>query len=352
MKTIGKKLKAIYLMAVIALVSICMSFIPLMANTVKADVTPSATNGLRIMGAQVKVIDGVQGEHNQFAVYFHAEITEEFYNNIKTDENKVQFGVLIGPKVMLNTYEDYTSTPVGDFDADVGQVVTTGNLTNTSKAANFRFVGDELAEAVEFVNGVKTFEAGIVFDEDYLLSSGVSNILELATATKLAAIPYYVVDGNATMNTLDIVSRAAKDVLIETKVRIANNSSSSNLDEETIDHLLNKYVGEVEYIENEFYFDKTINKVYAPNINNELVLLDTSEISATFACCPSEEFDGKNLKEGSIFGVSYLEDGVTKIATAKVVTRVLSNINDFFVDAKPRPSRVALKPTSDELFHI
>ncbi|MBO7149508.1 MAG: hypothetical protein J6V71_01295, partial [Clostridia bacterium] len=353
MKTIGKKLKAIYLMAVIALVSICMSFIPLMTNTVKADVEPSPTTGLRIIGAQVKTLDGyVHDEYSQFAVYFHTEITEEFYNSIKTGDNNVQFGMLVGPRTMVNSFSSYNAIEVADFDEAVGQVVTDGNLTNVNKAANFRFVGDDLLDAIEFTNGVKTFEAGVVFDEQSLVQSGFENVLKLAAATKLTAIPYYVVDGLATMNVLDAKTRTAKDILVETKVRIANNTSNSNLDETIINLLLNKYVGEVELMDSECYFEKTTNKFYVADVENKLVawedtgLADVTEFS--FAGVPSDEVNIADIEDGSIVSSSFtLENGNVKVFSTKVVTKVLATLEDFFVDADESGAVEAVEMTRD-----
>ncbi len=338
MKTIGRKLKAIYIMAVIALVSICMSFIPLMTNTVKASETQTATSGLRITGAQVRIIDGETQENgsSQFALYFHAEITEEFYDTLSGDS--IQFGMIIGPVSKTGT-ESFSGT-VADFDAAKGALVTDGTVAD-GMAANFRFVGDGLMDSVTFENGIKTFEAGIVFDEADLEKSGVENALKKAAALELTAIPYYVIDNQVTMNALDSVTRTAKDVLVETSVRIANDCSDSDLDQTTVNYFVDKYVGPVSINNDaEYYYGKQNGKIYAPNANNELVALDVASIDAAHVAVAgipattaySQSLE--NIAEKSVFGIACTDDaGNVEVIPVKVITKVLSTLNDFFADA-------------------
>ena len=60
MKTIGKKIKTIYFLAVIAIVSVCMAIIPLMSTNVKAD----AESGIKVVGAHGTVIDATTDSQN------------------------------------------------------------------------------------------------------------------------------------------------------------------------------------------------------------------------------------------------------------------------------------------------
>ncbi len=356
MKTIGRKLKAIYLMAVIALVSICMSFIPFMANTVKAD-DATATAGLRVTGAQVKVIDGATQEegNSQFAVYFHTEITEDFYNAL-VGESK-QFGMIVGPQAMMSGFSTLPSTaPVADFDEAVGAVVTAQEI-EAGKAANFRFVGTDLQEDVVFEEGIYTFEAGVIFDEADLLASGIENALKLAAATKLTAVPYYVVDGNVTINKLDAKTRVAKDILIEEATRVMFECSDSDFDMATIGYLGQKYVGNIDAT-GEYYMEATTGTVYKANANKELVeymgndLGDAEDIA--IAGIPAEEIGGEisaiidNLADGEGFSMAYsYADGTTKVLPIRVVTKVLSTIEDFFKDANGDGT-----VTSDEMIRL
>ncbi|MBO7149296.1 MAG: hypothetical protein J6V71_00215, partial [Clostridia bacterium] len=329
MKTIGRKLKAIYLMAVIALVSICMSFIPFMANTVKAD-EATATAGLRVTGAQVKVLD----DGSQFAVYFHTEITEDFYNAL--GEGSKQLGMIVGPKTMINRFSDFNAVAVDTFNTEVGAVVTDGNLTNVNKAANFKFVGMGLEEP-EFKDGIYTFEAGVVFDEAELLQYPSEDALKLAAATELTAVPYYVVDEAVTMNKADAVTRTAKDVLIETKVRM----NAGESDAEISDEIIAEYVGNVDFDAREFYMDNS--GVYAPNANKELVVyrghdLDMNFESMSIAGVPFDMTNPgnsyANIADGSVFSEAYTyADGSVKVLSIKKVTKVLSTVKDFFNDA-------------------
>ena len=59
--------------------------------------------------------------------------------------------------------------------------------------------------------------------------------------------------------------------MTETALRIEKGVSQSDFDANSIDFFLNKYVGEVEFVEGDYYFDKHTNSMLAPNANNELV---------------------------------------------------------------------------------
>ena len=331
-------------MAVIALVSICMSFIPLMTNTVKADVEPSPTTGLRVTGAQVKVVDGATQEDgkSQFAVYFHTEITEDFYNGLTGAEK--QFGMIVGPEAMMEGFSSLPAeAPVASFDEAVGAVVTEGRLVDVDKSANFRFVGTDLQEAVEFTNGIYTFEAGVVFDEEYLLESEIEDVLKLAAATRLTAVPYYVEDGTVKINALDAVTRTAKDILIETEVRVAYGSSESDFDQATIGYFGQKYVGSIEEETREYYMEAATGNVYATNANNELVGymgedLDQANIaSGAVAGVPIDQIVSNpysDIAVGDTFSMAYTyNDGTIRVLPVKMVTKVLSTVKDFFNDA-------------------
>ncbi len=347
MKTIGKKVKAIYIMAVIALVSICMSLIPLMTNTVKADAT--ATDGLRITGAQVKVIDEAyktENDSDDFAMYFHTEMTKQFYDGLVGEGNSVQIGMLVGPSATISGFASIGGeVDVETFDAAKGTVVSSREVEGLT--ANFRFIGTGLEE-VSFTNDVMTFEAGIVFNIDALLAGGgtdaglsADDVAKLAASTKLSAIPYYVVNGFVTMNALDAIERTAKDVLVETKVRIEKECSDSTIDLVTINTLLDKYVGigAVEILEKELYVDKNTGALLAPNANNELVDftgegIDMTDVTGlTLAGVAQDKVDFASLTDGAFVGlaISYADGSVTVIP-ARVATRVFFTVNDFFYD--------------------
>ena len=98
MKTIGKKIKAIYFLAVIAIVSMCMAILPLMSTNVKAETKES---GLKVVGAQVIVIDDTTTAQNfdgKYSISFQAEFTKDLFDSLNIRNNvavavKIAFGI-------------------------------------------------------------------------------------------------------------------------------------------------------------------------------------------------------------------------------------------------------------------
>ena len=81
MKTISKKIKTIYLLAMMAILSVCVAVFPVFkTDTAKAADEP----GLSMTGASVQFAE--KGKTDNFALVFEAKITKTLYDTI-ADKN-------------------------------------------------------------------------------------------------------------------------------------------------------------------------------------------------------------------------------------------------------------------------
>jgi hypothetical protein len=99
------RIKSIYLLAIIALLSFCMLLFPAMPKTASADGTMGAgTIEIKAAKVVVQTYKGQDGnDYDKWAIMFKAEIGQEQYNAITdTDTANVKFGMLIGPASRLD----------------------------------------------------------------------------------------------------------------------------------------------------------------------------------------------------------------------------------------------------------
>ena len=102
MKSISKKIKTIYLLAMMAILSICIAVFPVFkTETVKAEEDP----GLSMNGAYVRF--SKTDKADDFALMFQAKITKAFYDTIADQD--VKFGMAIFPDSETANVTDYAS---------------------------------------------------------------------------------------------------------------------------------------------------------------------------------------------------------------------------------------------------
>lgn len=192
MKTISKKIKTIYLLAIMAILSVCVAVFPVFkTETVKAE---SAT-GLSVTGAKLEF--GERNTYEDFALMFQAEITKDWYDTVATEGADVKFGMAIGPKEQLSSVTSFEQLD------DISDGTTGNAYVFTALVGNT----DEAAQSIDFVDDETTFtyEAGTVYSafvEGY--ESLTLEQWQVMYQVELTAIPFYsvndVVNFDATIN--------------------------------------------------------------------------------------------------------------------------------------------------------
>ncbi len=332
MKTIGKKIKAIYFLAVIAIVSMCMAILPFMSTNVKAE---TQDVGLNVVGAQVIVIDGTTSEQDfngKYAVSFQAEFTTDLYGKLNVRGNAVKFGMLVGP---VANYADVTI-----------------ETAEENGFVNSCFLGNKDCEQyISFGLGETTckYEASIEYDEADIVA-GLSTDAEKLDAVlaqssqELAAIPYYVVNGEVTLVKV-------ANPLVRTARRLINDAYAFSDNVEFGDALFARYVGafDDEFLGREYYVEKSTGKVYMSNANNELVpfyaqnFVEDGQLVVNLENAEAEDLDFltldadtmETLAVGQDYSIAvFLDDADNTVKTikAKVVTKIISKFEDFFID--------------------
>ena len=109
MKSISKRIKSIYLLAIMAILSICLAVFPVF-KTDKVTAEGETQPNLSMTGAKVK-FSTTKGA-NDFALMFQAEISKSFYTSIEGQQ--VEFGMAIFPEkhdsvTLLDSITDYDS---------------------------------------------------------------------------------------------------------------------------------------------------------------------------------------------------------------------------------------------------
>ena len=221
MKSISKKIKTIYLLAMMAILSICIAVFPVFkTESVKAEEDP----GLSMTGAYVQF--STKNGIDDFALMFQAKITKTFYDTI-ADQN-VKFGIAIGPKTALEsitTFEgldDISDGSTGNawvFDSLIG-------TTSSSVAQKIRFNTDET-----FV----TYEAGVYFNKTDVKYEGKDAAWWNGVyALDLTAIPFYTngdtVVFDATLGLTKNVKQLTLDTMLAENAKPVNYSEDMDKD--------------------------------------------------------------------------------------------------------------------------
>ena len=331
MKTIGKKIKAIYFLAVIAIVSMCMAILPFMSTNVKAE---TQDVGLNVVGAKVIVIDDTtdtQDFNGKYAVSFQAEFTTDLYGRLNVRGNAVKFGMLVGPAANYADVTIETAEENGFVDSC--------------------FLGNKDCEQyISFGLGETTckYEASIEYDEADIVE-GLEDAAKLdavlaQSSQELAAIPYYMVNGEVTLVKV-------ANPLVRTARRLINDAYAFSDKVEFGDELFARYVGafDDEFSGREYYVEKSTGKVYMSNANNELVpfyaqnFVAGGQLVVNLENAEAEDLDFltldadtmETLAVGQDYSIAaFLDDADNTVKTikAKVVTKVISKFEDFFVD--------------------
>jgi len=199
MKSIGKKIKAIYLLAIMAILSVCVAVFP----AFKAETVNAEDTGLSMTGAYVQ-FSKTNGA-DDFALMFQAKISKTFYDTVA--DKSVIFGMAIGPKDSLAGITTYT-----DLVALGNNVVIFDSLVSSVSTSTGGQVVEFLQEADSF-----TYEAGTYFNKN---AAGQENTTDATWKNRynaeLTAIPFYTLDGDVVFNSSLAITRSASQVVYNT----------------------------------------------------------------------------------------------------------------------------------------
>ena len=205
MKIISKKIKSIYLLAMMAILSVCVAVFPVFkTETVKAEDLPD----FRMLGAYIKVDTDLEKEDttkcaDNIAIMFQARFTETTFTTALAESN-VKFGMAIGPASALASVADFSQLKEA---SDQGNAKIFDSLIGTtSDTKPVQLIDNE----TEY-----KYEAGIFFNKDQKDPSTGDNMYPNdfdwlgAYGVKLMAIPFYTVIGGG-QDGADLVVLGAK----------------------------------------------------------------------------------------------------------------------------------------------
>ena len=351
------KIKSIYLLAIVALLSFCMLLFPAMPKTASAD-GEMGTGTIEIKSAKVVVQEYAQGVE-KWAIMFKAEITQEQYNAITdSDAANVKFGMLIGPTAKL-----------GDATTYEGLVA--------NKFVSISYVGSVAGEgiqAIEFEEGKTTYEywGSIVYDDASLSDVKDKGDIRLGAASlELTAIPFYA-DGTIETKALtnedaSVVMAGAKsavprNILVESHLLQKDGAAVEDGKAINPETTVKNYAGEIEYFDGDAYICRSTNRLMvgekqgtlsAANFDIPSVEFAIGGVKRTATDATAVYADAEKLanlpKYGKVNVVGYTPAGIG-VYKADVAERVIMTFADKTIgsseEANPIPEYLA-SATSD-----
>ncbi len=345
------KIKSIYLLAIVAILSFCMVLFPALPSFANATEGEEPESGAEVvlpeeggetegeepeivvpeetveMGTgEVKivlarsVVQNYTGEGafadkaNQWAIMFGAHITKAEYDNItQNDTALVKFGMLIGPTKLLESVEH---TDKGIY----ADLVATG-------FESFAYVGSSKSDGQDLgkmfnEEGVAEYLGGIIYDQTKLGNNSIA-----FSALELTAIPFYMNANKASEATNIVVdydvdndvfgsakSAVPRNVLVENYIRQDVGNETVPGDEVEIDiSTIQTFVAQVNaltYKNDDAYICRSTNRVMVGETEqSELSPLEM----ATDGNITSTAFAGKRIDAtGIVDGDDLLDETVVQ----------------------------------------
>lgn len=334
------KIKSIYLLAIVAILSFCMLLFPAMPKTANAEGT-MGTGKIDIKSAKV-VVQTYKGQdgnnYDKWAIMFKAKISQADYNAITDDgAANVKFGMLIGPTKFLKDATDYE-----------------GLITN--KFVPISYVGSVAGgnvQELEFVDGKAEYWGAIVYDELKLADE------KGPAAMDLTAIPFYA-DG--TVATKDLTNETAtvnytaedgfvgaksatpRNILVESY--LLQQDGAVVIDGVPIkESTIGTFAGEIEFFDGDAYICRSTNRLMVGEKQGELAPRSFNVSNVEFAIggvarSATGEYEVYNAeieteadklenlpKYGKVNVVGYTPEGIG-VYKAQVAERVIMRFAD------------------------
>lgn len=325
MKKLSNKIKTIYTLTAILVLSICMLLFPVATKRASADQISDAAKTITIKSAYIQVSNQLNAtnEISEFAIMFKAEIGIDAYNVITNEgQDSVKFGLLIGPTNRMSNVSDYATAVAEDF-------VSISNVgTRTSGAMQQISFGK---------NNEYNYVAGIRYNEQRLTALGIN--LKGAVDLELTAIPFYTIDGTAYAVVENQKSCTPRQILTESFIK-EQDAEITNIPEQVI----TTYVGEVNEIGGEHYICRDTGRLMSTSVvGGELTpksVATEGDVVYLYgkkqATINTTKLDKQMLEILPMYGdanlVVYKADGTINKYATKVAERVITRFAD--VDAR------------------
>lgn len=305
------KIKSIYLLAIVAILSFCMLLFPAMPKTASAT---DSSESVSITGARVILQKYGSGENvsERWATMFQAEITSYVEGS--------EYGMIIGPKAAYDSAVENSKANYADL------------------VAEYAFV-DKVSQTFEDDGTTKSYWAGIVYDAGALDSATLAK----RASMELAAIPYVKTDDSVVLGVGG--TAVPRNYLVSTHLdqqEAIQENPEAEIDGKPIEATsVAKWVGgEFNVYDGDAYICQSTNKFYVGAKGSELeainVLANGGEVVVDNKALGADAVDSTGFKAdyvsalpdfGGVDYVVYGENGAT-VYSAKVAERVIMRFAD------------------------
>ncbi len=336
MKKLSNKIKTIYTLTAILVLSLCMMLVPVSSKPANAVEISNAASSITVQSAYIQVSNEVDSnnEISEFAIMFKAKINLSDYNVITNNgQSKVKFGMLIGPTASMGSVTDYASAISADF-------------------ASISNVGTRYSGAVQHINFGDSeqyiYTAGIVYNQEKLTQAQIN--LKEAVNIELTAIPFYSIDGNPVAIIDNQKSCTPKQILSETFIK-EQDAEITNIPEKVVE----TYVGEVNTMPGDHYICRDTGRLMSSStVGGTLLPINAASAGDTVYLYGKKqtsintlEIDDDMLENLPMYGetnlVVYKQDGTVNKYKVAVAERVITRFAD--VDA----SKIGVNATTGAL---
>ena len=327
MKNTNAKKKPIYSLMIILLICIVASMALFTERKVNAESTINLDN-LTISGVEFDV------KKESFAIMINAKIDKASYDAITNQgQEKVKFGLLIGPTKKFDGIEDYATA----IEKGYKSFLHVGTPSAVSEYNN-----DKCVEKIEY-NGnatTYTYQAGIIYDNALLSGYDLKEIAKL----ELTAIPICEV-GNEVHLALGEAKSVSPNIELVESYAIEKAEDKENV----TDKMIRDYVGNFVNKIGEYYLCQSTNRLMGTTEKGKnLKPIDLSVYSQEDELYVSREKVSLPLTENYIKSlpsddkyvslVIYKQDGTLEIYGIKVARRVITRMydEDAYLNGDPK----------------
>ena len=326
MKKLSNKIKSIYTLTAILVLSLCMLLFPATSNPASAEEISDAANSITINSVYVQVSKDV--EDTEFVLMFKAKIDLSTYNVITNNgQDNVKFGMLIGQTEKMINVSDYQTAIAQDF-VQFSQV-------GTRSSGAFQQV--EFRQSEEYF-----YSAGIIYNKQYIEEQGQKlnkdiSLKELV-GDALTAIPFYTIDGTPYAIMGNQKSCVPREILAESYIK-EQDEEITNIPE----NIITTYVGEVQEMPGEHYVCRDTARFMSTNVvggDLEPTSIATAEDAVfisgkKYTSMNTLELQSELLDNFPMYAktnfVVYKADGSIYKYSTKVAERVITRFSDVSI---------------------
>ena len=327
MKKLSIKIKSIYTLTAVLVLSLCMLLFPATSKPASAEEIAEAASSITVNSVYVQVANDVE-ENPEFALMFNAKITLQAYNTITNNgQDNVKFGMLIGKTEQMINVSDYQTA----IDKDFVAIANVG----TRSSGTFQQVDFRLSEEY-------TYSAGIRYDKAYLEAEGQKQgktiSLKDVANMELTAIPFYTINQTSYAIMDNQKNCLPREILAESFIK----EQDDEVDNIPVS-VVKAYVGEVQEMPGEHYICRDSARFMTTNVvggDLNAVSLATSEDTVyvsgkNYSSLNTLEIGSDLLDTLPMYSktnvVVYKADGSIQKYATKIAERVITRFADTTV---------------------